>query len=598
MFHASAISNPGDAARRVHTVGQNLTRFLPCAHAPPALKLTALLSPLPHRLRRAARDPRLHEFLWFCVPGIAVAFVLRAWLMATLPWGFYHPDTHDFLTTVYFLKAHRHWEIHGKTTFLTPLCYTLAYFVPKVPALIVIPLAQHLRGLFVVLMMGAVCRLWCVYWRWLIVPLTILAAIQPAMIFWEHTLLSESGFVFGAVALALAGTVFARWPGWPGLGGLLAAMFLVAAARPEGNLWLGAGVLSVLIVYWGRWRAEAGKIAAIFAMTLLMFSITKVSHSGLLLYASLVHLTPDEPRAVPGFGPYIRPLRDRMALRRQASVTDDVVRTSKRINEALVAYARDHPDAKLGLPGDERERRRKSSPNTATEGDAELDLRIGNNLSNLCRRLAIESARAHPFALPGLAWRKFLAPINTDSGGRFEERNIHDKQAFSLSAKPDVARVITPGLLGTRIDSYEQARAFVESHYHLDNVRWFNALEAGWQAAVDFFHFPPSRYSDTFELPGPLLYHFLACLGALASLFRPGPARRFQWAFVPTLFGAWFIVTLTAAVIPRHRFVMELFWLLYLFFLLDGIGWLVVGLSHRSVRRPSSPDQTLANLST
>ena len=491
-------------------------------------------------------DPRLHEFLWFCVPGVAVAAILRAWLMVTLPWGFYHPDTHDFMTTVYFLKAHRHWVIHGKTTFLTPVCYTLAFFVPKVPALIVIPLAQHLRGLLVILMVGGLCRLWCVFWRWLIVPLTILAAIQPAMIFWEHALLSESGFVFGAVALAFAGTAFARWPGWPTCGGLLAAMFLVAAARPEGNLWLGAGVLSILIVYWGRWRAEAGKIAAAVAMSLLMFSITKVSHSGLLLYASLVHLTPDDPRALPGFGPYIRPLRDRMALRRQQSVTDDVVRTSKRINEALVAYARDHPDATLGLPGDERERRRKADPRAATpQGDAELGLRIGNNLSNLCRRLAIESARAHPFALPGLAWHKFLAPINADSGGRFEERNIHEKQAFSLSAKADVARVITPGLLGEPLETYGQARTFVDRHYNLDKLRWFNALESGWQRTVNFFHLPDTRYSDTFQLPGPHLYHLLAVVGAFTALFRAGPTRRFQWAFVPTLFAAWFIVTLT-----------------------------------------------------
>ena len=299
------------------------------------------MTPFFNRLRAVVlADPALHEFLWFSVPGVLVAFVLRAWLMIAMPWGFYHPDTHDFMTSIYFLKAHHHWEVHGKTTFLTPLLYTLAFFVPKVPALILIPLAQHLRGLLVVLMVGGLCRLWCVFWRWLIVPLTILAAIQPAMIFWEHTLLSESGFVFSAVALALAGTVFARWPGWTSFAGLLAAMFLVAAARPEGNLWLGAGILATLIVYWGNWRREYAKILAAVALAIGMLSITKVSHSGLLLYSSLVHLTPDEPKSVPGFGPYIRPLRDRMAAKRQEAVTDDVVRTSRRVNEALAAYAK------------------------------------------------------------------------------------------------------------------------------------------------------------------------------------------------------------------------------------------------------------------
>ena len=524
-----------------------------------------------HRLQAALAGPPLHEFLWFSVPGVLVALIVRAWLTVVLPWGYYHPDTHDFMTSVYYLKAHHHWEVHGKTTFLTPLLYTLAFYVPKVPALILIPLAQHLRGLLVVLMMGGLCRLWCQSCRWFIVPLTLLAAVQPAMIFWEHTLLSESGFVFSAVALALAGTIFVRWPGWPSFGGLLAAMFLVAAARPEGNLWLGGGILLTLIVYWGRWRTEYAKILAAGALALLMLSITKVSHSGLLLYSSLVHLTPDEPRAAPGFGPYIQPLRDRMAARRQEAVTDDVVRTSRRVIEALNAYARDHPHADLGFANDARERRRKADPDAATPaGDAELDLRVGNNLSNLCRRLAIESARAHPFALPGLAWRKFLAPINADSGGQFTDRTLHDKQAFSLTGKADVIKVISPGLVGQSLGNYEQARTFVEQHYDLARVQWFNRLESAWQAAVDALHLPTTRYSATYQLPGLPLYQLLAVAGALTALFRPGPARPFHWAFVPTLFGTWFVVTLTAAVIPRHRFVLEPFWLLYLFYLLDG----------------------------
>ena len=87
---------------------------------------------------------------------------------------------------------------------------------------------------------------------------------------------------------------------------------------------------------------------------------------------------------------------------------------------------------------------------------------------------------------------------------------------------------------------------------------------------------------DSYQLPGLPIYHALAILGALAALFRPGPARRFQWAFVPTLFGTWFAVMLTAAVIPRHRFVLEPFWLVYLFFLLDGAVALIMGFARKN----------------
>ena len=529
----------------------------------------------PHRTRAWLADRRLHEFLWFCVPGVIVGLVLRAWLMAALPYGYYHPDTHDFMTTAFVLQAHHHWAVHGKTTFLTPLLYALAFF-PKLPALMVIPLAQHARGLLLVLMTGALARLWFIRWRWWIVPMTILVAAQPAMLFWEHTLMSESGFVFCAVGLALAGTVFVRWPGREAYGGLLAAMFCVAAARPEGNLWQGVGVLLVLLVYRGCWKREWIKIAGVAAVAVGMLAITKTSHSGLLLYASLVHLTPDHPRAVPDFGPYIQPLRDRMIAARNERVSDDVVRTSKRVNEALAAYIKDHPHARLGLAYDKKQFQREQEAGQ-TDADPEVDLRYSNNISAVCRRLAIESALAHPLALPGYAWRKFRAPIDADSGGRFEDYEFHQKQAYSLTGKPAISKQLGLGLIGSPLDTPEQARAFVDQHYDLGKVGWFNRLETRWQATVDALHLPDTRYSATYTLPGLPVYHLLGMLGAAVALFRPGALRRFHQGFVPVMVGAWFAVMLTAAVIPRHRFVWEPFWLLYGFFFLDSVvEWGVV----------------------
>ncbi len=530
-------------------------------------------------LRRILSDPRLHEFLWFCVPGVAIGLVLRAWLTIALPYGYYHPDTHDFMTTIFFLKMHHHFTVHGKTTFLTPILYAIPFLL-RIPALILIPLAQHLRGLLLILMVGALARLWFTYWRWLIVPLTVLAAIQPAMIFWEHTLMSESGFVFCAVALALAGTLFALRPSWWTFGGVLCAMFFVAAARPEGNLLLGAGVLLPLFVGWrSQWRAAAVKSGTAVLLMLLMLSITKTSHSGLLLYASVVHLTPDEPRTAPGLGPYIRPLRDRMRERRAQAIANDVVRTSKRISAVLIEYAKANPHALVGLTP-----ARKSSHADEDAGDpsdeAELDLRTGTNMSELCRRLAEECALAHPGQLPGLAIDKFLAPIDEDSGGVFADYPFHAKQAKSLFGKPKIAQALGPGLIGAPLENIRQAEAFVNAHYLLDRVAWFNTLEAAWLRAVTYCHLPATRYSSTYALPGLPVFYFLAVLGALASLFRPARLRPFQWAFLPVLGAMWFLVVLTAAVIPRHRFVLEPFWLLYFFGLLDALlvaGSLVAG---------------------
>ena len=514
----------------------------------------------------------MHEVLWYCVPGVFAALVLRTALMAAMPFGYYHPDTHDFMATAFtFVTKHR-WVVHGKTTFLTPLLYLLA-FLPKVPALFVVPAAQHARGLLMVMMVGALARLWFRFWRWWILPLTVLAAMQPAVIFWEHALTSESAFVFCAVLLALAGTLFARKPDPLTYGLLLGSMCCVAAARPEGNLWQGTGVLLALIAYRGRWKQEWLKIVVALAVAVGMLSITKTTHSGLLLYSSLVHFTPDEPKAVPGFGPYIRPTRDRYNAQRTVRVSNDVVEASRPVQKALASYVADHPRTNLGLPPSKKNRRRKVDLETdpGDESGPGLDLRQGNNLSSICRRLAIEAAVHHLPELPGYAWRKFLARINEDPGGRFDDYPFHEQQALSLTGKPAIARVLGRGLTGTPLDTPEQARTFVAEHYDLKKVAWFNTLEAGWQAAVNRFHLPDQRFSPEYTLPGLTAFHLLGTLGMLVALVCPGPARRFQWAFVPTMAGAWFIVMLTAEVIPRHRFVWEPFWLLYAFLLLDGV---------------------------
>ncbi len=548
---------------------------------------------LPQRLRVFLADGRVHEFLWYCVPGIAVGFVLRAAFMASMPFGYYHPDTHDFLTTVYSLVIRHHWTIHGKTTFLTPVLYLLAFF-PKAPALIVIPLAQHLRGLLMVLFVGALARLWFIRWRWWIVPLTVLAAMQPAVLFWEHTLMSESGFVFCAVMLALAGSVFARWPARLTYGFLLGAMVCVAAARPEGNLWQGTGVLLVLIVYGRQWRREWRKILGTGLVALGMLSITKTSHSGLLLYSSMVQFTPDEPKVAPGFGPYILPTRDLYRAKRAERVADDVVKASRPIQAALAAYATDHPRAKLGLPFTRKQKKAGADEAVSGTEDDELpgvDLRHGNNLSDVCRRLAIEAARQHPFELPGYAWRKFLARLRDDPGGRIEDYTFHHKQAVSLIGNANISQALGRALSGSPLDTPEQAQAFVDGHYDLMRVRWFNDLEAGWQSAVNHLHLPDRAYSAVYNLPGLTVFHLLGMLGAAVALGRPGRSRRFHRAFVPTVAAAGFIVMLTAAVIPRHRFVWEPFWLLYGFFLLDSV---VVVLSWLSPRRRSSGNDASA----
>ena len=510
-------------------------------------------SPFLQRWRPRLTDARLHEFLWYCVPGVAVALVVRAWLTASMPYAQFHYDTPDFLQTPYELLCNHRFSLHNKKTFLTPLLYTLP-FLFRVPAMLAIPAGQHLLGAALVLMTGALCRLWCVFWRWMIVPLTVLMALHPALLWFEHTLLAETHYLFCVVALALAGTVFARWPGWETFAYLLAALFFTAGARPEGRLFLAFGVLLTLLVYHGQLRREAAKLMALGVFCLLTLVLTRTQQGGILLYASLLHLAPDESRVAPDLMPCLRPMRDRLRRERARKVSNDVVRVEKRLTEQFVeCYAPKHPELQL------------------SDGKSYNAKRV----NALCLRLAVETARAHPFRLPEIVLVRFLARIEDDSGGQFSNHDIQTRQYRALVRGERRNAALGTGLAGVPLDTEDAVTGFVYGHYDEKNVAWFNRWETLWMDAVSSLHLPDVRYSPEFLLSGLPLFYVAGLAGAAMMMVVPSGTRRFHWALLPVLGGVWFTVTLTGAIMPRYRFVLEPFWLLYFFAAADRIACLI-----------------------
>src|SRR5438876_545094 len=110
------------------------------------------------------------EVMWLCLPALVAGLVLRLMLSCQMPYGYIQVDTPEFLTTsLKFVTEHR-FELDPKKTFLAPLFFT-APFALKLPALKAIPIAQHTLGMGLILMVGVLCRLWFIRWKWFIVPL-------------------------------------------------------------------------------------------------------------------------------------------------------------------------------------------------------------------------------------------------------------------------------------------------------------------------------------------------------------------------------------------------------------------------------------------
>lgn len=495
-----------------------------------------------------AREPQTREFLWFCVPALLLGLALRVALIADLPFAYFHDDAPDFLTTPDRLLHQAKWEVHQKKTFLTPILFTLPFLV-KVPALIAIPVGQHLLGLAVVVLVGLLCRLWFALWKVFIVPLTMLAAANPFFLWYEHTLMAESAFVFCTVLVACAGTVYVLNPSRGRCAFLIVALFLEAGARPEGKLLFGFGLLLLAIVHWGSPRIALPRIALLGAVGLIAQLTTRTSQAGLLLYTSVVKLTPVELRCAPGLEEYIAPIRADLQQRWAAKPNFPRVRDRRAVAAAVEGYLREHPER--------------------------ATVRKHGDVNAFCLKLAVETCARNFLLLPAHVLHKFRFVATESPAARFDQAALFEKQREAYADQAPLVMRLSRGLIGHPLANETELQQFIDTQYH--EVPWFNALSDRWLATVSALRFPDQAYPDppslAFIYPGVPLYFAAAALGLLAAMLRPGTLQPFHLAWGLALAGFFFVIILTANVRPRFRFVFEPFWFLYLAMLVESV-WL------------------------
>lgn len=497
------------------------------------------------KIRALLTHASTREFLCWCLPGVIVAVAIRIVLTVHQPWAFYHDDAPDFLHTAEELFQDFDFELHSKKTFLVPIAFTLPFFLP-VPALLTIPLAQHVLGVAVVLLIGLLCRLWCAWWRVFIVPLTLLAAVNPFFVWFEHTLMAETIFIFCTLLVALAGTLYVLQPTRTRFVFLCVTLFLEAGARPEGKLLFGFGLLLVAVVHWRAWREYRARFAGLLLLAVATHLITRTSQAGLLLYTSLARFTPTDLRHAPGFDPYIAPIRADLQQRWETFRTFPRVRDRRAISAAVKAYLV------------ERER----VHGKASHEDAD----------RFCLRVATETMRRNLPAMPAHALHKFRIASHEPPSEWFDSERLYGKQREAFT-KSDAALSLSRGLLGKQMTTVEEVNAFVDTHY--GEVPWFNALQRRWLAVTNAWRLPAARFPNPENPKVPLIYggvpvYFVAAaLGLLAVALRRQRLQPFHIVWGLTLLGFFFTIMLTANVRPRFRFVFEPFWFLYIVLLVE-----------------------------
>ena len=528
-------------------------------------------------LRRLAASPVFREVLLFSLPALLLGVALRAALTIRMPYGYIQYDSAEYLETPWHLLKNASFFVDGKRGFLVPILFTIPFLL-HLPALIFIPLGQHLLGLASILLSGGLVRLWFQRWRWFIVPVTLFAAANPSMLWYEQTIMGESEFLFALVFLALAGTLWSLDQSRPRFFLLLAALVCAAGARPEGRLFFAFGLLLATLVLWGRWRRLGRCAGAMLAVAIAGALVVRQSTAPQLLYASLIQLAPDHSRFVPGIDASIIPLRDQV---RAQSGGDplQLVKVSKQIRDAIEPYLR------------------SISPNKQA-----YYLNLNRTLRNLC----LDALLAHPVQAIGIPFQKFRTAIDSWSAYRFTAQALQKNQLAAYQSGKDQRMYLdlVKGLTGAKLDS-PGIQAFIKSHYQAGNVAWLGILQGAWNNAVIWLRTPdhPARHQRWVHdfaggipgglaiMPGLPLFYPIAFLGMLAAAIFPGSCRRVHWSWVPVMLGVWYAATFVGVTNARYRFAYEPFCFIYLCLLLDCLLRIARPTPATRSSPPSSPPQ-------
>lgn len=447
--------------------------------------------------------------LW-AIPALLLGAVLRGILLSYSPYAYWGSDSWSYLSFAYKMLTTLDTSLNDKRRYLYPIFLLPVSMLPGSP-LKWLAWIQHFAGLATLIPLAYAVRRLFVSWKMLVLPVTILWASLPIILWYEHEMLAESLF-FAAVIWSIAG-----WVAWTKQSDpvrarrlfwlFFAAFACVALTKPAARfVWPGVLAGLLMIASWRvlRWR----QFVALALLLGASLTIGQDKQSAWLLYSSSFPLTrlDSAPHAS-----YKAQIRDLVTENREHLLQ---YHARDRAVKNFLKSPGEHPDRPLwaALAGD-LEKQTKLYKSLAIEGILHRpDLLV---LISLTR--ALDSANLAEFKT-----ERFKATYFAD---RFEE---HD-QEWRTKNDGHLLKFLFGLPQDTPAPSLAELQQQIAPHPQAPQAAWMQHYADRFGVASALIH-PVGEGADALPRPTPLGWYLLA--GLLLSLAPPYWRSLTPWTVV------------------------------------------------------------------
>jgi hypothetical protein len=456
-----------------------------------------------------SRYPALRDAMMWALPAVVVAIVVRVFFLSYSPYAYWGSDSRSYYEFTHKLFDFHAISLNEKRRVFYPIFLAIVELLPGSILRWLAPL-QHAFGVITLVPLAYIVRKTFIQWRWLVIPVTLVYATFPIVLWYEHELLAENVF------FALILWAFGGWVAWAKASNIevkrslwwcfYIPFALVILTKPSARFYWPGIFLGLLATV--AWRAlTIRQSAALIALMIATLFVGSKRQGAWLLYVGAFPLTRLETSLHHEYKVEIAP---------------------------MVEYYRDHLDAYYDLDEKPFEFLRSPEEENGPPLWRELD-RDGARQAKVYMQLALEGIKARPDLFLYIGIQRFIASMNLANFKEFR---------FTSRYLPERFR-----------DDYETARSRLAEGRSTPIPRVLGFPSNGPLPAYEIMaqRFAPKNENSLGERIITRLVSFYQRVGHFVRMHDlDATDQQSIKAARPTALGWWFLASIACALLPRY----------------------------------------------